>query len=637
MADVLNIGTSALVSLQRAISTTGHNIANVNTEGYSRQRVELAAREARPSGGGFIGSGVSVAAVTRSYDQFLADDVIDRSSSAAGAGALADLNGRVDSILADPATGLAPALDGFFAAVQDVANNPGSVPERQVLLGQANVLAERFQYLNDRFGSFNQEVNQRIESSVREINARAGQIAELNERITRETAGSGGRTPNDLLDDRDRAIGELAGLVGVTTVEQSDGAINVLVGNGQALVVGTNVSELSTFPDPFDASRLNIGSSTLTSQSDIGRFLSGGELGAALAFRSEVLNGARSELGLIATGLAATVNQQQRLGQDLNGDPGSDLFRPPAPAVRESAGNTGSGSLTAAITDVTGLTGNEYRLSFDGAAYTLRNTTTSAAVTGAGPTLSFEGIEVSVASTPDAGDEFLISPVAQGAGLFEVQLGDPRLIAAASPVRGGSSLANGGSGEVTDLAITGTSSLPLGSAVTLTFSDDIGAGVPGFDVTGAVTGVLAFDPATDSGGLDVALGEFSFTLRGTPVDGDSFTIEDNLGGTGDNRNALALAALQTERILDGGTASYQDAYATLLGDVAVRAQQAQSTAATEQSLLDQARSARDSVQGVNLDEEAANLIRYQQAYQAAAQVIAVADEVFQTLLAATRR
>jgi flagellar hook-associated protein 1 FlgK len=637
VTDILNIGTSALLSLQRAISTTGHNIANVNTEGFSRQRVEMAAREGQPSGGGFIGSGVSVAAITRSYDQFLAGDVIDRSSSAAGAAVLADLNGRVDGILADPATGLTPALDGFFAAIQDVANNPGSVPERQVLLGQANVLAERFQYLDGRLNGFNQEVNQRIDSAVREINTLAGRIAALNERVTRETIGSGGQSPNDLLDDRDRAIGELAKIVGVSTVEQSDGAVNVLIGNGQALVVGANASELSTFPDPFDTSRRNIGISTLTSQTDIGRFLSGGELGAALAFRDDVVDGSRSQLGLIATGVAATFNQQQRLGQDLDGDLGLDLFRPPVPTVRESAGNTGSGSLTAAITDPTGLTGNEYRLSFDGATYTLRNTTTSATVTGGGPTLSLEGIEVSVASPPDAGDEFLISPVAQGAGLFEVQLADPRLIAAASPVRSGSSLANAGSGALTDLAATGTSGLPLGSAVTLSFSDDIGGGVPGFNVTGAVTGVLPYDPATDSGGLDATLGELRFTLRGVPVDGDRFTIEDNLDGSGDNRNALAMAALQTDRTLNGGTASYQDAYATLLADVAVRTRQAKSAAATEQSLLDQARSARDSAQGVNLDEEAANLIRYQQAYQAAAQVIAVADEIFQTLLAATRR
>jgi len=637
VADVLNIGTSALLSLQRAISTTGHNIANVNTEGFSRQRVDFAAREAQASGGGFIGSGVTIGAITRSYDQFLAGDVIDRTSSAAGASALAELNGRVDSILADPATGLTPALDGFFSAIQDVANNPGSIPERQVLLGQANGLAGRFQYLNERIGDFNQEVNLRVDSAVRQINARASEIAELNERITQETIRTGGQSPNDLLDDRDRAIGELAKIVGVTTVEQNDGAVNVLIGNGQALVVGTRVSELATFTDPFDVSRLNVGISTLTSQTDIGRFLTGGELGAALTFRSDVLDGARSQLGLIATGLAATFNGQQRLGQDLNGDLGVDLFRPLAPAVAPSTDNTGSGALAATITDPTGLTGDEYRLSFDGTTYTLRNTTTNATVTGGGPTLSIEGIEVSVTGAPAAGDEFLVSPVAQGASLFEVQLTDPRLVAAASPVRSGSSLANAGNGELAELAVTGTAGLPLASAVTLTFSDDIGGGVPGFNVTGAASGTIPFDPATDGAGLDVALGDLSFTLRGTPVDGDSFTIDNNLGGTGDNRNALALAALQTERTLNGGTASYQDGYATLLGDVAVRTQQAQSAAATEQSLLDQARSARDSAQGVNLDEEAANLIRYQQAYQAAAQVIAVADEVFQTLLAATRR
>lgn len=637
MADVLNIGTSALLSLQRAISTTGHNIANVNTEGFSRQRVEFAAQEPQLFGGGFIGSGVTIASISRSYDQFIAADIFDRSSSAAGSRTLADLTGRVDNILADPATGLAPALDGFFAAAQDVASNPGSLPERQVFLGQANVLADRFQYLDDRLGDFNQDVNLRIEGAVQEINARAGQIAALNERISRETARSAGQPPNDLLDERDRVIGELAEIVGVTTLAQDDGATNILIGNGQALVVGTNASELTTFSDPFDSSRVSIGLSSLASRTDVSGFLGGGELGAALTFRDEVLDESRSSLGLLATGLAATVNEQQRLGQDLNGDLGVDLFRPLAPTISSNSNNTGAGAVSASIADPTDLTGDDYRLTFDGANYTLRNSRTNASVSGTGPALSFEGLEVNVTSAPDAGDEFLVSPAARGAGLFEVQISDPRLVAAAAPLRSGASLANAGSGELAELSVGDTGSLPLGSAVTLTFSDDIGGGVPGFNVGGAVTGSVEFDPATDAAGLDAAIGDFSFTLRGTPVDGDSFTIEDNLDGTGDNRNALALAALQSERTLNGGTATYQDAYATLIGDVAVRAGQAQSAADTEASLLDQARGARDSAQGVNLDEEAANLIRYQQAYQAAAQVIAVADEVFQTLLAATRR
>jgi flagellar hook-associated protein 1 FlgK len=626
------------LSLQRAISTTGHNIANVNTEGFSRQRVEFAALEPQLAGSGFIGSGVTIAAITRSYDQFLAADVQTRTSSAAGATALGDLSGRVDDILADPNTGLAPVLDEFFAAVQDVANNPGSLPERQVLLGQADVLADRFQYLNDRFQGLDQEANVRIENSVREINAFAEAIADLNQQIVSDTVRSGGQSPNDLLDARDQLVNRLAEVIGVTTVPQGDGAINVLVGNGQALVVGNSVSKLETFTDPFDVSRLNVGISGLAVQTDIGRFLSGGELGAVLDFRGDVLDGARTDLGLIATGLASTFNQQQALGLDLNGNFGGDFFRPLTPTVTNSTGNSGTGAVTAVINDATGLTGDEYRLSYDGANYTLTNTTSNVSTSGPGPAFSIDGVDITVSGAPVAGDAFLISPVAQGANLFEVAISDPRAFAAASPVRSSTSLANAGNGVLDNLAVSDVAGLPLAGNIVLTFNPDaLGAGVPGFDVAGIAGGPIAYDPASDATGLDVTLGDINFTLRGLPEDGDSFTIENNTDGSGDNRNALALAALQTERTLNGGTASYQDAYASLLADVAVSTRQAKSAADTENALLEQSLSARNSAQGVNLDEEAANLIRYQQAYQAAAQVIAVADEVFQTLLNATRR
>ena len=639
MTDPLNIGTSALLSLQRAISTTGQNIANVNTEGYSRQRVIFEALDPQLRGAGFIGSGVGIAGITRSFDEFLVNDVINRSSSAAAASTLGDLAGRVDNILADPATGLTSALDGFFAALQDVASNPGSIPERQVLLGEANVLADRFVNLDERFSDLNGEVNARLEDGVREINGLADSIAELNAQIVAELGRSGGRPPNDLLDNRDRLISDLSELVGVTTLQQDDGAINVAIGSGQPLVIGSTANSLAAFRDPRDVSRINVGLGAFGAQTDVTSSITGGELGAVLSFRGDVLDEARSNLGLIATGLAASFNEQQRLGQDLNGNLGVDLFRPPEASVIESRLNTGSGALSVSITDPVNLTGDRYRLTFDGTTYTLTNTATSASVSStlATPTLDLEGISVTVDTAPSANDEFLIDPVGEAAGLFAVEVTDPRLIAAAAPVRSSALLGNSGSGALDDLRVTGTGSLPLGGPVTLTFAADNGTGVPGFIVSGAATGSIDFDPATDAGGVPVTLGDLSFTLRGTPDVGDTFTIADNTDGTGDNRNALALAELQTERTLAGGTASYQDVYAAFVADVAVRTRQAQSAADTESALLEQAISARDSAQGVNLDEEAANLIRFQQAYQAAAQVIAVADEVFQTLINATAR
>ncbi|MEQ8515914.1 MAG: flagellar hook-associated protein FlgK, partial [Chromatocurvus sp.] len=303
MADSLNIGTSALLSLQRAISTTGHNIANVNTEGFSRQRVEFATLPAQRLGDTFIGTGVTTSSITRDFNQFLTQDVRERTSASTGLDTFRDLASRMDGLLADPAAGLGPALEGFFGSVQNVANNPASLPERRVMIGEAQVLADRFQNLDERFRDINSEVNLRIENAVRDINTLARSVASLNEQIVSATAQSGGQSPNDLLDARDLAINRIAERVGVTTVTQDDGAINVLVGNGQPLVIGFNADALQTGRDRFDVTRTTVGIAGLSQQTDIGRFLSGGELGAALEFRDSVLDGARRELGLLASGV----------------------------------------------------------------------------------------------------------------------------------------------------------------------------------------------------------------------------------------------------------------------------------------------------------------------------------------------
>ncbi len=638
MADSLNIGTSALLSLQRAISTTGHNIANVNTEGFSRQRVEFATQPAQRFGDTFIGTGVTTSSITRDFNQFLTQDVRARTSASTGLDTFRDLASRMDGLLADPDAGLGPALEGFFGSVQNVANNPASLPERQVMIGEAQVLADRFENLDERFRDINAEVNLRIENAVRDINSLAQSVASLNDQIVTATAQSGGQPPNDLLDARDQAINRIAERVDVTTVTQDDGAINVLIGNGQPLVIGFNASALQTSRDPLDVTRTTVQFTGAGSQTDIGRFISGGELGAAIEFRESVLDDARRELGLLASGVAFTFNEQHRKGVDINGQPGGDFFRPPEATVVASSANAGNATVAVAIDDPAGLTGDEYRLSFDGAQYTLRNTVTGAAQTGPGPGFTVDGVEITVSGTPSAGDNFQIQPVAQSASLFDVVITAPGEIAAANPVRSAASGGNGGSAQLSDIRIDDPATLPLASPVTLTFNPDaLGAGVPGYDVTGIAGGPIAFDPATDSNGIDATLGGFGFTLGGTPQAGDSFTLENNVDGTGDNRNALAMAALQTATTLNGGTASYQDAYAGLVADVAVETRRATSAADTEAVLLDQAISARDSASGVNLDEEAANLIRYQQAYQAAAQVISVSDTLFQTLLAATRR
>lgn len=638
MADLLSLGTTALNSLQQAIATTGHNIANVNTPGYSRQSVHFDTLPAQFLGGHFIGNGVNIGAVERAYDSFLTSEVRSRTSAQAGFETLSDLSSRLDNLLADPAVGLGPVLDSFFGAVQDVANNPGSLPERQVLLGAAESLADRFNYLDSRFRSLEGELNARIDTSVADINNLAASIADLNGQITRATAGAGGKPPNDLLDARDQVIEQLSQQVGVSTVQQSDGAINVFVGSGQPLVVGLRAEQLQAVPDPEDSTQLLIGRATPSGQvDDISRFVKGGELGAVLEFRESTLNTARNELGLLATGITDTFNAQHRLGIGLGGQSTGDFFRPLEATFSPQAGNSGASSIAVDIDNVSSLTGDDYSIRFESGAWTLTNLSTKTSQTGAGP-FTVDGLVVNVSGAPTDGDTFIIEPTRQSASLFSVVLTQPEDIAAASPLRSSETLSNTGAGELDSLVVADVSGLPLGGPVTLTFNPDaLGVGVPGYDVTGIAGGPLAYDPATENNGKTFTLGGFDLTLTGQPDAGDSLVIENNTNGAGDNRNALALADLQIEKTLLGGTASYQDTYNGLVADIAVQTRRAQTGVTTETVLLNQAVSARDSVSGVNLDEEAANLIRFQQAYQAAAQMISVADELFQTLINATRR
>lgn len=638
MADLLNLGTTALNAIQQAINTTGHNISNVNTQGYSRQSVEFATLPPQFLGGSFLGSGATVETIERAYDDFLTAQLRERTASFAEFETLQGLTSRLDNLLADPAIGLSSVLNSFFGAVQDVANNPGSLPERQVLLGQAQTLADRFAYLDSRLGGLESEINARIVTNVGEINELSAGIADINTQIVSAIARGQGEQPNDLLDTRDELIRELSSKIGITTLAQSDGSVNVMVGTGQPLVVGSTLVRLQAQPDPDGSNALVVGRENLAGTTDdISRFISGGELGALLEFREGGLGPARNDIGLLAIGVTETFNAQHRLGVDLNGQPGGDLFTPVSPIYTPAPTNAGSGVLSVAIDDVAGLTGDNYRVAFDAGQWTVTNLSTQAAQTGAGP-FSIDGITIAVSGAPANGDSFLVEPTIQGASRFSLAISDPQAFAAASPLRAPLQLSNSGNSEISGLTVSDVSGLPLATAVTLTFNPDaLGVGVPGYDVTGVAGGPLAYDPATEANGKDFTLGGFSFSVGGTPQDGDALVIENNTSGTGDNRNALALAGLQTERTLSGGLSSYQEAYGAVVGDLALQSQRAQTGLTTETILLEQATAARDSVSGVNLDEEAANLIRYQQAYQAAAQIISIADQLFQTLINATGR
>ena len=623
---LFGIGISGLAAAQAGLVTTGHNIANANTPGFHRQQVLQSNTTPVFNGAGFIGQGVTVDTVRRVYDSFL-DAQANRAD--AQASYYAAFNGQIaqiDSLLSDPQAGLAPQLQAFFASVHDVATNPSSVPSRQAMISSANALASRFQALDNRLVEINSGVNAQLESTVSSVNAYAREIASINQRIG-ATGANPAQPPNDLLDKREELVSQLNKLVGATTVVQPDGNVSVTIGSGQALVVGTQAFSLGTTQSAEVPGQLDVTYQTGTASVVLGpTTLTGGSLGALLAFRSSTLVDAQNQLGRIAAGLAETFNAQHVLGQDLVGGMGGNFFAPPQATVTQHAANTGTATIGASIASATALTSSNYRLTYNAGNYQLTRLSDNTTTTYASLPQTVDGVTIAVSGGAIAnGDSFLIEPTRYAAKNLNVALSDPTRIAAAAPMRSSSSTANLGTGKISDGVVNPPLNANLQQPVTITFT---AAGT--FDVTGTGTGNPT-GVAYTSGG-SISYNGWTVQITGTPRAGDTFTIGPTTNGPADSRNAGRLASLQTSNTLLGGTASYQAAYGQLTSSVGNTAAEMEIASAAQDTIAQRSREQQQSLSGVNLDEEAANLLRYQQAYQASSKVIEVAQNMFESIL-----
>jgi flagellar hook-associated protein 1 FlgK len=628
--NILSIGQSALTAAQVGLSTTSHNIANASTPGYSRQVVIQGAAQAQNFGYGFLGQGTDVSTIQRVYSDYLGVQAQSAQASKSGLDSYYTQIQQIDNLLSDPTSGLSPALQDFFSGIQNVASNPSSVPARQSVLSSADSLVARFQSLAGRLDEMSQGVNSQIQSSVTEINSYADQIAQLNDAIGKAQRATG-QPPNDLLDQRDQLVMDLNKDIKATVVKQGDGSYNVFIGNGQPLVVGVTTSKLSSVASPTDPSKLEVayqasnGSTVLIGESS----LAGGSLGGLLDFRSKTLEPAQNALGRVAIGMASAINAQHRLGQDLNGNLGGDLFTLATPVVNANAANTGSATVTASISDANALTTSDYRLQYDGTNYTLTRLSDNTATTFAPAALpkTVDGVTLNVSTTPAAGDSFLIRPTANGASGVNVAITDPTLLAAAAPIRAAATAGNTGTGTIGAGSVN-TPPPPnanLQQPVTITFTSPTT-----FNVTGTGTGNptgLTYTP-----GATISYNGWSTTISGAPAAGDSFTVGPNTGGVGDSRNALLLGALQTANTLGNGSTSFQGAYSQFVSQIGNKTRELEVTSGAAGKLLTEATQSVQNESGVNLDEEAANLLRYQQAYQAAGKVMQIASQLFNVLL-----
>jgi flagellar hook-associated protein 1 len=626
LSDVFGISVSALQAFQNAINVTSNNVANASTPGYDRESVNLTEAVPQSNGSATVGAGVVVTGISRAFSQAAANQLNTSQSSLGQLNALQNYTNQIDNLFGTTVGGLSTALQSFYNAFSNVANNPTSTASRQALLSQAQGVASSFQNASGELSSLNTDVNSRITGDVTQINSIAAAISKLNNQIVTGTAQDGNQPPNELLDQRDQLVSGLSQLVGISTTTETDGALNVFVGNGQPLVLQGQVTPLTTVANQFNASQLEIASSA--SSAVISSSITSGDLGGLLAARTQVIDPALNQLGQIATALSQTVNVQQADGLDLSGNFGANIFSVGTPLATGSSKN--SDAVTASVSvnanGLGALTANDYVLSFVGGTPALTNTATGTSVTPAGAgtianPYTANGISIVLSGAPAAGDRFLVQPTATAAPNFKVVLTNPSQIAAAGAVKTAAAGGNTGAAVISAGTVLNSANPNLLQPVTITFANP----PTNYSINGGPA--VAY-----SNGGNINFNGWEVQISGAPAAGDTFTVTSNVGGTGDNRNALAAANAQNVGVLNNGTTSVTGGLSGLITGLGSQAQQINTAQTAQAAVNAQALSSVQSVSGVNLDEEAASLLQWQQAYQAAAQALTIGNSLFTTLI-----
>ena len=645
MSGLLSIGKSAMFANYAALQTTGNNIANANTPGYSRQNVQLADTAGQFTGSGFFGKGVSVVTVQRAYDQLLTMQAGAASSTAAADSARFDKLSQLETVFPIGSSGIGAAAGNLLNAFVDVSNNPSDASARQVALGSAQELASRFRHAGEQLAELQGGVMFDMRSAVSAVNALAQQVGRLNQQIG--ALKGTGQPPNQLLDERDRIISDIGKLINVNTLPAEDGSLGVFIGGGQNLVLGSVVNTLKVVADTYDPSKAQIALRAGSSDRLIPQAaFSGGSIAGLLKFQNDDLSEATRLLGQMASAISGAVNWQQSLGLDL-GQPagrGAPILAVSGARVLTATGNAGSAQVAASVSDPAQVQASDYELEFDGANYSITRLPGGQAATGSPftPALLAAGVGVDgltlqlSAGTAQAGDRFLVQAAATAAQNMRLVLSDPKGLAAASPFTASAGADNRGTASVAAVLATSAASLPSLTADFVFTSDSGDYNWTLDDGTGVTTGT-----GTWTAGTPMALGGFELKLDGVPKSGDTLRVAATVSPAGNNGNALAFVQLGATALVgrDATQAgmSINDAYARALASVGVRVQGGKTAQAISTALADNAETARSNKAGVNLDEEAARLIQFQQSYQAAAKILQVAQTVFDTLLQTAAR
>ncbi len=682
MASLISIGMSGLGAAQSGLHTTGNNIANADVAGYSRQQNVQTTTGSVRYGQVFIGTGTTLADVRRVYNAFLDNQLQTSTSLNSDAASYLSQITPTDNLLSDANTGVTGALKSFFTALQGLSAKPNDDASRQLLLTNAESLANRFNTIAAQFKEQNSNINGNLKSMTEQVNNLAKTVAQLNDQIAKVAAVNG--QPNDLMDQRDETIRQLNELVGVQTTNRN-GNIDVTLANGQSLVLGTSVNALSVVTSTTDPSQVSIKLAYNNTSVDVTNSLTGGEIGGLLRYRKETLIPAQNEIGRLALVLADKVNSQLAQGIDKNGEFGAALFNDinsamsmASRSLAMSGNSAGSGNLDVVIKDTSLLSTSDYQVTFTSAtSYTVRklpdNTSMGSFDLNDDPQPVIDGFSLNLnGGAVSAGDSFKITPTRNGAANLDVVMTDPKKLAMAAPLSATAGGSNKGTGVISQPVLKSVldiadpaqrlelqNGIKYSTPVRLVFGDESvspqtyqlvnakgdAIGAPGTFIPGQSNTLQLNIPMVDASGAPVLDGNgvqktiaVQMDVSGSPKKDDSYTISLTGASSSDNRNGLGLLELQNKQTVDVGSAtkgvSLTDAYGKLVESVGAKTQQAKMDSAATEAILTQAKASRDSLSGVQLDEEAGNLVKYQQYYTASSQIIKAAQEVFNTLISA---
>jgi flagellar hook-associated protein 1 FlgK len=651
-SNLFSIGLSGLNAAQWGLTTTGQNISNQATPGYSVERPVYSESSGQYTGSGYLGSGVSTTTIQRQYSQYLTTELNNAQSQSGSLNTYYNLIAQLNNMVGNPTSGISSAITSYFTGMQNVANDASNPAMRQSAISTAQSLADQINAAGDQYDQLRTSVNTQIGDTVKQINTYSAQIAQLNSQI--QSLSAQGQPPNQLLDQRDLAVSNLSQLVGVQVV-QGDSGYSVFMGNGQPLVVADKSFNLTTVTSPSDPTETAVAYAGLASQAGTttpqilpDSVQLGGQIGGLMTFRSQTLDPAEAQLGAIATSFAAQVNAQNSLGIDLNGNKGGALFTVGNPTIFANLKNTGGATLGASLSNPSQPVSGDYTLSYDGSNYTLTNRDTGQVVgQAANLTNPIGGMQFSLSGTMNPGDSFTVEPTRGALNGFGLTTSDGAAIAASSPVLVSKGSSNTGTSTVTQGTVSAGYTLP-NTTTTLTYDSTTGS-ISGFPVGSTVTiggtpptsytitattTPVPYNPAMGASMTITGstINNVSLQITGTPANGDTFTIAPNPAGGKDGRNAQSISNLVTTKSMGNGTLTLTDSYANYVNDIGNQTNQIQASSKSQTSLVTQITTAQQSISGVNINEEAANLLQYQQLYQANSKVIQTAQTLFQTIL-----